>query len=106
MDAATTIRTCRRRSGLTLHQLAEWAGTSAATLSAYEHGRVVPRVDTLNRIVRAAGFALDGKLVPRRTRGTDDGVTKDRELQSVLGLAFAFPFRKQGDLTYPPFGRR
>src|SRR5687768_8147452 len=100
MKASGVIRECRARSGLTLHQLADWAGTSAATLSAYEHGRVVPRVDTLNRIVRAAGFALDEELVRRRTRGTDDRGTKDQELQNVLELAFAFPFRKRGELTF------
>ena len=106
MNAASVISDCRKRSGLTLQQLAEWAGTSAATLSAYEHGRIVPRVDTLDRIVRAAGFALDNQLVRRRTRGTEDRGTKDRELQNVLELAFAFPFRKTGELTYPPFSRR
>lgn len=105
MDAAVVIRECRTRAGLTLKELAERAGTSATTLSAYEHGRVVPRVDTLNRICRAAGFALDDRLVRRRTRGSNGG-TKERELRNVLELAFAFPFRKTGDLRYPPFHRR
>ncbi len=106
MNAARVLRECRHKAGLTLRQLAEWADTSPATLSAYEHGRVVPRVDTFDRIVRAAGFALDDRPVRRRTRGTEDWDTKDVELQRVLELAFAFPFRKQGELTYPPFGRR
>lgn len=105
MDAASTLRDCRTRAGLTLSQLAQWAGTSAATLSAYERGRVVPRVDTLDRIVRAAGFALDNELIPRRTRGIEGWGTKDKELQDLLGLALAFPFRERGELRYPPFRR-
>jgi transcriptional regulator with XRE-family HTH domain len=55
MEAATVLRRARRRSRLTLRELAGRAGTSHATLSAYEAGRKVPTVATLDRIVRAAG---------------------------------------------------
>ena len=104
MNSATLIRECRHRAGLTLRQLAERANTSPATLSAYEHGRVVPRVDTLSRIVHAAGFVLDGSLARRRRDAYGGPESKGDELAAVIDLAFAFPFRRQGDLEYPPFG--
>jgi transcriptional regulator with XRE-family HTH domain len=53
-------------------------GTSASTLSAYESGRSVPSVRTLERLVRSAGFELQVSLqlalaepdqLPRRQRG-------------------------------------
>ena len=37
------------------------AGTSRPTLSAYEHGRVSPTVETLERILKAAGHELVAK---------------------------------------------
>lgn len=53
------IEDARRRSGLTQDQLADRAGTSRPTLSAYENGRKSPRLDTLVRIVGEAGFHLE-----------------------------------------------
>ena len=47
MDAATTITWVRREAGLTLRALAARAGTSHATIAAYEAGRKVPNADTL-----------------------------------------------------------
>lgn len=38
--------------------LAELAGTSRPTLSAYEHGRVSPTLHTVERILTAAGYRL------------------------------------------------
>ena len=99
MDAATTLRTARRRSGLTLRALAERAGTSHATLAAYESGTKVPRVDTLERIVRAAGFEPQVDLVRRI-----DGATRGEELVAVLELAAQFPARHARTLPYPRFG--
>ena len=59
MDAARTLRRARRDAGLSLRALAGRAGTSHATLAAYEAGRAVPRVDTLDRILRAAHDAYN-----------------------------------------------
>ena len=64
MEAATLLRRARTGSHLTLRELASLAGTSHSTLSAYETGRKVPTVDTLDRIVRAAGLELVGELAP------------------------------------------
>jgi transcriptional regulator with XRE-family HTH domain len=104
MDAAVTLRTARNRAGLSLRALAERAGTSHATLSAYETGAKVPRVDTLDRIVRAAGFASDIDLAAR-TDG-DDRRSKGDELVAVLELAEQFPARHAAQLMGPVFGRR
>jgi hypothetical protein len=56
------IRTARRRAGLTQTELAERAGTSQAAVSAYESGRRSPSVDTLVRILAAAGLELRMRL--------------------------------------------
>ena len=52
------IRMARRRAGLTQAELAARAGTSQAAISAYESGRRSPSVDTLARVLLAAGFEL------------------------------------------------
>ena len=105
MTAAQTLRTARRRAGLTLRRLAGLAGTSHATLAAYERGTKVPRVDTLERILRAAGFAADLRLAPRADNASTRAA-KAAELAAVLELAGQFPARHDPDLRYPPFGRR
>ena len=103
MNAARTLRDARRRSGLSLRELARRAGTSHATISAYESGRVVPAVDTLDRIVRAAGFSIAADL-ERRVDPSDDGA-RGRELVEVLELAAQFPARHAPTLEMPVFGR-
>ena len=49
----------RVQVGLTQQELAERAGTSRPTLSAYEHGRKAPGVDTYERILAAAGYRFE-----------------------------------------------
>ena len=101
MDAATTLRRARERASLTLRALAERAGTSHAALSAYETGAKVPRVDTLDRILRAAGFSPAVELAPRPAG--EDREAKGRELVEALELAAAFPARHARRLAYPRF---
>lgn len=48
----------REAAGLSKTDLARRAGTSRPTLSAYEHGRVSPTLDTLERILAATGHRL------------------------------------------------
>ena len=55
MDTASLIRNARERAGMTQAVLAERAGTSAPTISAYEHGARHPRADVLLRLLAAAG---------------------------------------------------
>jgi transcriptional regulator with XRE-family HTH domain len=103
VDAATTLRRARAQAGLTLRSLAARAETSHATLAAYEHGTKIPRVDTLARIVRAAGFEAEVELAARPAG--DDRDAKGEELVEVLLLAEQFPARHARTLRCPVFGR-
>jgi transcriptional regulator with XRE-family HTH domain len=101
MDAAALIRRARSRAGYSLRHLAELAGTSHATLSAYESDHVNPSMQTVQRIVRAAGFDLTIDLVPRVG---DARSSRGDELVQVLELAAEFPARPGRKLKYPKFG--
>ena len=105
MDVAALIRSARSRSGLSLRALAERAGTSHATLAAYEQGRKVPRADTLVRILTAAGTELVQEPVRRADRSDEDRVAKGDELVQALRLAGQFPARFRRHLDHPRFGR-
>jgi transcriptional regulator with XRE-family HTH domain len=87
-----------------LRELAARAGTSHSTLAAYEAGRVVPSVETLDRIVRAAGFALGTQLEVRI--GDHTTADRGRELEQVLELAAMFPARHSATLLAPVFPAR
>jgi transcriptional regulator with XRE-family HTH domain len=52
------IAWARRAAGLSQSELARRAGTSRPTLSAYEHGRKSPSLDTAERLLGGAGFEL------------------------------------------------
>lgn len=62
--AGNLIKLARHDSGLSQRALARRAGTSQATVSAYEAGRKSPSLDTLARIIRAAGLDLRIRLEP------------------------------------------
>lgn len=66
--AGSLIQDARTRAQLTMDELATRARTSRPTLSAYEHGRKSPRLDTAERIIDSAGFVL--RLDPKRTYRT------------------------------------
>jgi transcriptional regulator with XRE-family HTH domain len=99
MDVATLVRTSRRRAGLSQRELAARARTSAAAVCQYERGDRVPRVDTLQRLMAAAGstLALGAQPAP-----PFDLAAKGRDLEAVLGLADALPKTQERSLTYPP----
>ena len=60
--AGSLIRDARLRTGLTQRALATRASTSQSTIAAYENGRKTPTVDTLLRVLRAAGLELRMRL--------------------------------------------
>lgn len=91
---------------MSLRALAERAGTSHATLAAYEAGRAVPRVDTLDRILRAAGYATDIDTARRADATDGERKAKGDELVQALELAAMFPARHSARLRFPPFPRR
>ena len=101
VDASWILRSVRARAGMSLRELAKRAGTSHSTLAAYEAGRKVPTVDTLNRIVRATGHDLtvDCSFV------TFSGPEREAELLGVLELASLFPASPSRTLECPVFGR-
>jgi transcriptional regulator with XRE-family HTH domain len=103
MDAARLIREVRTGQELGLRELARRAGTSHATLAAYEAGRKVPSVATLDRIVRAAGCELHVRPMP--AVGGADPAARGRELIEALELAAMFPARVAPTLEFPRFGR-
>lgn len=61
------VRSCdvlarvRRSAGLSQEQLARAAGTSRTAVSAYEHGRKSPSLDTVDRLLGVAGYELDAR---------------------------------------------
>lgn len=103
VEAPALLRSVRRRADLGLRELARRAGTSHATLHAYESGAVQPRVDTVQRIATAAGFTVDVVLTARPDRGEREA--RGRELLDVLALAGEFPARHHATLRAPVFGR-
>jgi len=107
MDARRLLQLARHEAGLTLRQLGKRAGTSHSTLAAYESGRKTPNVATLNRVLRAAGFAADVHLQKRHTTSpaTSTPLARGDELVAVLELAAVFPARHAKSLKAPIFRR-
>src|SRR4051794_35974143 len=106
VNAASTLHRARVKAGLSLRTLAKRAGTSHATPLAYESGKAVPGVDTLDRILRAAGYATDIRLEPRPEGSDAERRAKGEELREALELAAMFPARHARRLRYPRFPKR
>ncbi len=99
MDAASIIREVRERAGLSQRALAERAGTSGPTVSFYESGDRIPRVDTLQRIVDAAGASI---TVTVELDSSHLSLEESGEaLRVVLGLADHLPRESSPQLRYP-----
>lgn len=64
MWAGNLIKLARSDAGLSQRELARRAATSQAAIAAYESGKRSPTLDTLARIVRAAGQDLRIQVVP------------------------------------------
>jgi transcriptional regulator with XRE-family HTH domain len=106
MESGLLLRRARRRAGLSQRELAERAGTSHATIAAYETGAKVPRVDTLDRILRAAGYDAEVALSPRAGADREARDARGRELYEALELAAHFPMRVPArHLPRPVIGR-
>ena len=100
--AARVLVDARVRGGLSLREVARRAGTSHATLLAYERGRKTPSIVTFLRVLGACGFAVDFDLSPRIR--WQDGIDRGEELLQVLKLASQFPARIPRHMNYPVFG--
>ena len=110
MAPAAHLRAARRQAGLTQAELARRAGTSQATISAYESGRKQPSVDTFNRLLAAAGARLvvEGGHQPVLWPTRAQLARSAKGLRDVLGLAEALPTRHDTELRFPrlPDGTR
>jgi transcriptional regulator with XRE-family HTH domain len=93
VDVARLILAARHGGGLTQQELAQRAGTSQATLSAYERGLKAPSIQVAERIVEAAGYRLDLVTQVHFTEHTAPGVrpfwVPDRLWRGKLPECFA-----------------
>lgn len=69
MKSATALRQARRRAGFSQRQLAQLAGVSQPSIARIESGKVVPRIDTLDKLLRYCGAMLDS--LPIEGAGVD-----------------------------------
>jgi predicted transcriptional regulator len=75
MDSARVLRQARRRAGLTQRGLAERARVPQSQIAKIESGAVVPRVDTLDRLLEACGEGLES--LPRPGIGVDRTLARE-----------------------------
>ena len=59
VDIGTSLRSTRRRAGLSQRALAERTGIPQSSIARIEAGQTTPRVDTLERLLQATGHALE-----------------------------------------------
>jgi len=64
MRGTHLVREARKRAGLTQAELAARAGTTQSAVARIESGGVSPSLEHLSKLVRAAGFDIDVRLVP------------------------------------------
>jgi transcriptional regulator with XRE-family HTH domain len=62
--AAALLQLARLKAGLSQRELAERAGVPPTMISAYERGKRQPTLETLMRLLKAAGFELRMRLEP------------------------------------------
>lgn len=69
------LRNARRAAGLSQRELARRAGVAQPSVARLEAGRVVPRVDTLEALLRACGHTLE--VARRAGAGIDRSVIRE-----------------------------
>lgn len=65
MKGGELIREARKRSGLSQRELAELLGTTQAVIARWETGARSPSFERVVQAVRACGFDLAVRIVPR-----------------------------------------
>src|SRR4051812_18633881 len=108
MDVGATLRSARGRAGLTQGELAARAGTSQATVSAYESGTKQPSVATFSRLLAATGsrLAVEPAAAPLREPSRAELARAGATLAEVITLAEALPTRHSKRLRYPRLASR
>ncbi len=66
--SSTFLREARTRAALTQRELARRAGTAQSVVARIEGGQTSPSIETLMRLLTAAGFGLKVELVPRPSK--------------------------------------
>jgi len=100
-DIGGFMRQARVSAKVGLREIARRAGTSHATISAYERNQKIPSVATFLRILSACSYAVDISLEPRvRER---QGMSRGKELEQVLELAEQFPSKPLKNINFPIF---
>lgn len=98
--AAALIREARSAASLTQAELAGRAGITQSVVSAYEHGRREPSFSTLQRLIAAAGYALDASLVRAEPGGLLAEVQASAaELRDALGPLGAIDIQVFGSVA-------
>lgn len=100
---AVTLSTVRHDAGLTQAALAALAGTSQATVSAYESGSKEPSLRTFSRLLSAMGARLSVEPAGARLRQPSHAeLARSGEiLAQVIALAEELPARREGALRFP-----
>jgi transcriptional regulator with XRE-family HTH domain len=103
MDVAQELRAARDRAGLTQAELAARAGTSQATVSAYESGHKSPSLQTLSRLLAETGARLAVEQAPPARVDPSPARLRHagRVLVDVIALAEALPSRHEPELRFP-----
>lgn len=88
MDPGRSLRWARRRAGLTQRALAEKSGVAQPAIARIERGTVIPRVDTLDRLLEACGYGV--YVLERAGIGVDRTlIDEQRRLEPARRLQFA-----------------
>lgn len=109
MDVASVLRDSRRAAKLSQAELAARAGTSQATISAYESGAKTPSITTLTRLLAATGRQLSVRAAtapPARAPSRAEQTRAGRKLVDVIALAEALPSRHAPRLRFPRLASR
>lgn len=85
MDVGAELRKARTAAGLSQAELAERAGTTQSTISAYESGRKEPGVSTLERLLGVVGVSL--RISPGVSPARRPSVVRNEHRAEILRLA-------------------
>lgn len=91
--AAALVQLARLKAGLSQRELAERASVPTTMVSAYERDRRQPTLETLRKLLRAAGFDLKMQLEPydphdevlealERNRSAGELAARDRQVEA------------------------
>lgn len=78
LAAAEAVKSARAQAGLTQRQLAKKARTAQSVVARVEAGQTSPSLETLTRLLKAAGFSMVAELerIPSVDRSVMDDVPR------------------------------